>query len=806
MIKQPTGFTHSATPLRGRYQPSAIALWVACACVAGSMFGMPLAAASSATGNTAAATESPPAAPAIAASAPASIAQECRVEPWWLQDIPSRASIVRNADIAADDVVVRADETQVEANRFAEFRGNVLFLQGEQRLATGNASFDQLTNRLEAQGGLTFTDGYIAVRAADIAADSIAQTARIYDSEYFLIPNAAFGTAGLIDIQALEGERLVTLHDGTFTSCPGERPAWQIKAAQIEVNENDNWGTAHHAQFRLFDVPVLYIPRFTFPLNDERKSGFLYPTIRSSARNGIELEVPYYFNLAENYDATFTPRYMSKRGLMTNTEVRFMNEQHAAEVTVELLPDDKNIPGDNSRSFWRVENATTINSKWSGYLDFAQVSDSAYINDFGSDFANRADPHLYRRGQLDYQYAQTRAQIQFEDFQMLGPYRAPYRTLPRASVWHEQTIIDNLQLKFFSEVSHFRNANATDDRATRFHVEPTLSYAQVNTAWDWQADLSYLLTHYDQTADTSRDSSVTRYLPQFRWHGRVHLERPLSRNGGLQTLTPQIQYLYVPHQDQTRIGIYDTILMQDDYHSLFRPRRFTGLDRIADAHQITVGATTSYFDSNAEELLRFSLGQIFYLDESQTQLFDESSRVTASNSELAAELDFQLSQRWYASSAVQYDTDLRSVQKSRIAIEYRKDDGNLLQLNHRRVRSLVGTQEEVEQVGFVGSWKLANNWSVASHWYNDLRTNRTMDALLGMQYDSCCWSVRVSAYRRVNRNFDLSFTDGPLPPADFDNGVSVQFILTGLSNSPTGMMNMLQQGIFGYRRPFYLSN
>ena len=730
----------------------------------------------------------------------------CHVVPTWVTDMPRRKQSIRGAEFAVDDILVRADETHIEANRFAEFRGNIFFLQGDQRLTTESASFDQFTNQFSASGGLTYSDGYIAVRAADIAADSLSQSASIVDSEYYLIPNAAFGTAGRIDINASEGERLISLHEGTFTTCPGERPAWLIKAAQIDVGEEDSWGVAHHAQFRIFNVPVLYVPRFSFPLNDERKSGFLYPTVRSSARNGLEIEVPYYINLAENYDLTFTPRVMSRRGIMANTELRYLSEQHEVDVTFELLANDNESNNNNSRSFWRIENVSSFNERWSSYIDVAQVSDSAYINDFGSDFFNRADPHLYRRGQVDYHSGTTRAQIQFEDFQMLGPYRAPYRTLPRASVWHDQVLASNFRLKMFSELSHFRNPNDADDSATRWHAEPTLSYAVVRPAWDWQADLSYMLTHFEQTEDATRAASVTRYLPQFRWHGRIHLERPFNSARGLQTLTPQVQYLYVPQQDQTQIGIYDTILMQDDYHSLFRPRRFSGLDRIADAHQVTLGATTSFFDDNAEELLRFSLGQIIYLDESQTQLFDETSRVTASNSEVAAELDFQLSTRWYVSSAMQYDTDISSVRKSRVAVEYRKDHGNLIQLNHRRVRSLVGTDEEVEQVGLIGAWKLADNWSVASHWYSDMRTNRTMDALVGLQYDSCCWSMRVSAYRRVNRNYDLTFADGPLPAADFDNGISVQFILTGLSNSASGMMDMLQQGIFGYRRPFYLSN
>lgn len=733
--------------------------------------------------------------------------RSCAINPEWLDEIPSLASLQRDDDIDDEDLLVLSEYSQLDANRFARFRGHVVVLQGHQRLVTRNATFDNLTGVLQADGGLLFSDDYIAVRAADIQADSLGQSASIIDSEYLLIPRSAHGRAGQIDLAMAEGQRQVVLHDGTFTTCPGERPAWQIAARSIEMNENESWGTAHHAQFRLFNVPVLYIPRFSFPLTDERKSGLLYPTIRSSARNGVELEVPYYFNLAPNYDLTLTPRLMTDRGVMGMVETRYLTEQHRGIVEVNYLHSDRRSSLDNSRSLWRIEQNSRLSDRWSGYVDFAQVSDTAYINDFGSTFVNRADPHLYRRGQFDYHSGQSHLQIQFEDFQMLGPYQAPYRTLPRISGWHQESLANHLDLHVFSEVTQFRNPLDANDSATRVHVEPTLRYQLVRPAWDWQADVSYLVTHYNQSGRDDRDSTVTRHMPQLRWHGRIHLERPFANSNGFQTLTPQLQYLYVPHREQSRIGIYDTILMQDDYNSLFRPRRFTGLDRIADAHQVTVGATTSFYNNTADELMRLSLGQILYLDESQTQLFDETSRITASNSEVAAELDLRVSQRWFASSAIQYDTDLSLVRKSRVALEYRKDESNLIQLNHRRVRGLVGTTEEVEQVGIVTSWRIHQDWALASHWYQDLRTNRTMDALFGLQYDSCCWSIQVSAYRRVNRNYDLNFGEGPLPLADFDNGVSLQFSLTGLSNrAGAGIMNLLQQGIFGYRRPFYLSN
>ncbi|RUO30168.1 LPS-assembly protein LptD [Aliidiomarina sanyensis] len=728
---------------------------------------------------------------------------QCRVLPAWLLDLPEYNGTPTDDP---DEIRARADFAQLDGRGFAYLTGNVNLFQGGQILRTDRAEVDQQTGQVNASGGLTYSDGYIAVRANEINADQLNHAITILESEYVLIPTGAIGRAGQIDILAATGEREVTLHRGTFTTCPGERPAWMIQANKITVNENESWGTAHHAQFRIFDVPVVYIPRFSFPLTDERKSGLLYPTIRSSSRNGVELEVPYYFNLAPNYDLTLTPRLLTERGIMAMTEGRYLTENHQGTAYVEYLHNDRSLAADNSRSLMRVEQRSTLSDRWTGYVDFAQVSDVSYINDFGAPFANRADSNLYRRAQFDYRAEQTRARIQFEDFQMLGPFQTPYRTLPRIAIHHVQPLATNLEFSVESEFTHFRRPDNSFDHATRTHIEPGLQYRMVRPAWDWTADVRYLMTYYEQSDRPEVDSSVSRFLPQYRWHGQIHLERQFQNSDGFQTLTPQIQYLYVPFRDQSRIGIYDTILMQDDYHSLFRPRRFTGLDRIADAHQVTIGGSTSFFDSQAEERMRLSLGQIIYLDESRTQLFDETSRITGNNSELAAELDFRLSSRWFASSALQYDTDLSLVRKSRAALEYRQSDGNLIQLNHRRVRGLLAAEQEVEQAGLIASWEMAQNWRFASHWYQDLNSNRTMDAMFGVQYDRCCWSIRVSAYRRVNRNYEFAIPGEPLPEAEFDNGVSLQFILSGLGGSGPQMLDMLQQSIFGYRRPFYLNN
>lgn len=743
------------------------------------------------------------------------LAAQCIAPPEWYSQIQQPAPGVSPALFHATEALVwvEADNVEVLRNQRAAYSGNVQMHYSQQLLNTQQAVFNQQTGLVEASGGLIYQAPQVAARGESISANVNTNEAYIESLEYYLRGTAARGYAGRLNINEQNDSRQLAFHDASFTTCPGDRPAWEIRAAQIEMSDDESWGRARGAQIRLFDVPVLYVPRFSFPITDERKSGLLYPTVRSSGRNGLEVEQPYYFNLAPNYDATIAPRLMTERGVMAMAEGRYLDERQNAQVNLEYLDSDSSREEQGSRYFWRTEHEAQIDSNWSTYLDISQVSDVNYINDFGSNFVNRADAHLYRRGQADYVNDRWRAQMQVEDFQLLGPYQSPFRTIPRLSAWYEtpRPHRQGMQLSWHNEVTQFERQGSLSERATRIHTEPGISYHMRRPGWEWSTESRMLITHYEQDIlheDVIEHRSITRTLPEFRLHGQLNLERSfnLLDFDGLQTLQPQAQFLYTPFRDQRAIGIYDSVPLQDDYNGLFRKRRFSGLDRIADAHQLTLGATSSIFNHRAEELMRLSLGQIFYFSDSETQLFDETTQVSDNTSELAAELDFRLSTRWYFNSSVQYDNQLDKLQKGRSALEYRKDENNLIQLNFRQLRGLTGTETDVEQVGTLGTWQLNPQWSVAGHWYRDARNGATLDANFGVQYESCCWAVRVSAYRRIDRNFEGVQAGQPLTPAEFDNGISVQFVITGLSADRSGLADMLQQGIFGYRRPFYLSH
>ncbi|RWU09028.1 LPS-assembly protein LptD [Pseudidiomarina gelatinasegens] len=700
---------------------------------------------------------------------------------------------------------VRANRADIDSTtQVASFYGNVEVQLDAQQLRTQQAQINQQTGNINASGATRFTNGYVQVASENFRLNSGENRAFLSGARYQLTATGAHGKA---DVLSLSPQRVI-LEGSTFTTCPGDNPAWQMSAQEISLSEDEEWGEAWHAKFELFGLPVLYIPYINFPVTDARKSGFLFPTFRSSQKNGFEVEAPYYINIAPNMDATIAPRYMAERGLQMQGEFRFLSETSEGQYNLAYLENDDSTVDNSARYLWRIEQSHIWGDHWRGYINGTFISDDDYLNDLGSDFAGRADAQLYRHAQLDYLTDDWQVTLRAEDFELLGNYRSPYRTMPQITSHYSHSSPLDLDFTLFSELSHFRNQDDSTDTATRVHLEPQLRYHLEHPGFDWLAELSYAYTYYDQEQNlaTGLTANPTRSLPTFRWRGRVNLERSveIGDEAYLHTLQPQIQYLYTPYRDQSGIGIYDSTLMQDDYQGLFRARRFSGLDRIADANQATVGVSTSLFDNQARELARVSFGQIYYFENSQTQLLESADENLASRSDLALETRFRINNNMYFNSSIQYNLELHRTRKSQTTIEYRKDEFNLIQFSHRTVTNLL--EEDVEQVGMIGVVELSPRWQMASNWYYDLANSRTNDALIALQYSDCCWAMRISGYRRINRNLEFNTGLPQVGAPEFDNGVSIQFIIKGLGSDNRSLLDLLEQSLFGYRHPFHLSN
>ncbi|WP_199610828.1 LPS assembly protein LptD [Flocculibacter collagenilyticus] len=721
----------------------------------------------------------------------------------------------------ANAINIYSNESNILEDNLAYFKGDVSIIHNDTQLRADTAEFSKLSQSIKASGNIIYTDGLTFVTSADFSADIKKDRAQLLQADYLLANNIGRGQASALTILDKQN---ITLENASFTTCPKGDESWLLESEKITISTEDGWGTAENSVLRLFDTPVVYIPYITFPIDERRTTGFLNPTISSSLKLGAEIETPFYWNIAPNYDATIAPRYMSKRGLQLISEFRFLTEQHQGLVHVEYLNKDNDAPSLDQRYLTHWQQKSDFNDKWRLNIDYTNVSDDSYFADLGSDYGNATDTHIYQEADLSYFGTEVDAQIKLQSFEILGNHQSPYKYLPQIKLQNTKPLVfldalSEFDFNWEAEYSHFENSRASNSSipissADRFHIEPSLLYQKQAPQGSFLSELSLLYSYYNQSVINNVDnaeltnpyaSSVSRTLPKLRINTKLNLERTTSwfNKEALQTVEPQLQYLYIPEKDQSNIGLYDTALLQEDYFGLFRDHRFSGLDRIAGANQITLGATTRLYDSDNEELFNLSIGQIFYLDNQTRDVINNQEITQASKSLLAAESFFHWHKRWYMYGGVQYDTNTKDLIKSNLTLDYRSEKNKLVQLNHRYSREVSGN--EIEQVGLLASAPINDLVQFTGSYHRDLVHHRSIESYIGLQYESCCWALQMNAYRTLNTN--LSTTNDLTGNDEFDTGISIRFVIKGLGDTrKTSATEMLNRGIFGYRRPYFLNN
>ena len=702
------------------------------------------------------------------------------------------------------EVDIQADDVELLGTQSAEFTGNVDINTVNMSLSAQTALIDKQRGLLNATGPIVYRDAVSNVNSSGLNADLNNSEISLLGADYKLTEQQGKGGAEKLTIN----DSGLVLMNASFTACPGETPAWEIEADEINLSREEGWGETHNAILRILNTPVLYLPYFTFPLDERRKSGLLTPSISSSDKYGLETITPYYWNIAPNLDATITPRYMANKGLQLKTELRYLTKQHEGLVGIEYLNKDDSEPALGERYMFHWQQKSYLNENWRASVDVTNVSDDNYITDLESSYASKTDTQLYRTGVLTHLGDTWRTDIKVQNFEVLGDHLESYTAIPQINF--TQTApwkFDHFDFSVSGELSHFTNSSAIIDQATRVHIEPKARFDYDQYAWSFLSEVSLLQTNYDQQGDlsgTQYKQSVSRTLPKVRLYSQLNFERDTSYlvQDGIQTLEPQIQYLYTPNKDQSDIGLYDTTKLQDDYYGLFRDTRFSGVDRIAAANQFTLGATTRLFDKKQEEIFNFSAGQIFYLSDDAKPTEQSLNSDTNYNALFAAQTMVHWHRRWYFSAGIQYNTDSKQMIQSNATLDYKGDNNQLVQLNHRYANDVSGNT--IEQTGVFTSIPISDEWQFIASYHRDLENNRSVEILSGLQYESCCWAFQITGHRQIETDLNQSIGT---EQATFDSGISFNFVLKGLgSKSRYDAQKLLQQGIFGYRRPYFLNN
>ncbi|MGF1846384.1 LPS assembly protein LptD [Vibrio lentus] len=736
---------------------------------------------------------------------------------------------------------VESDRLEAINGEKAIYSGDVKVTQGNKTILADNVTLHQQENIVVAEGNVNFSDGQIKSISDKATNNLTTDEMTLENTDYEFLCEPGRGDAVYI---AKTGKAVYEIEDGSITSCPIGDNAWRLRASSISVDQDEEQATFYNPRFEIQSVPVFYLPYLTVPVGDTRKTGFLYPTVSYGSSDGFEAEVPIYWNLAPNYDLETTIKYMQERGTQLDNNFRYLSDFGSGSIKSEYLPDDAKNPEKGARWGAQLEHSGIFQESWLFEVDYSKVSDVDYFRDInGSSIGNREDGQLLQEGQATYRSQSWDVSILVRDFQVLtnSTNNLPYRLMPQLEYnYYAPELMEYLDFDIISHVSLFDTDASGKPSATRVHVEPGITIPVGNTWGTWTTEARLLGTYYQQDLDgvdiTNKyinnnsanenpyyglEDNVSRVIPEFRSHAGIVLERDTKVVGNYtQTLEPQVQYLYVPEEDQSDIGLYDTTLLQTDYYGLFRSRKYSGVDRIAAANQVSYGASSRFFDDEYKERLNISFGQIFYFDKDTKQtLSSEDSSEKTNYSSWAIEMDFNYDDYLFYHGGVQYDIDSASMQLANSTFEYRFS-GGYIQTNYRYVteeyiKETVDfdvssiTKDGISQAGLLGAYQISPKWNASAQYFYDLTTQENLEWLARLNYKSDCWYIGLT-YSNQLQEWTEKNINSPTASPIYENNFSINFGIVGfgtnLGSDSGAVGESSSHNSLSYGRPFFLNN
>lgn len=726
-------------------------------------------------------------------------------------------------------VTINADHAKGNYPDDAVFTGNVDINQGNSRMQADEVQVHQQqpegqtepVRTVDALGNVHYDDNQVILKGPKGWANLNTKDTNIWDGNYQMVDRQGRGTA---DVMKQRGQNRYTILDnGTFTSCLPGSNTWSVVGSEVIQDREEQVAEIWNARFKLGPVPVFYSPYMQLPIGDKRRSGFLIPNAKYSTSNYFEFYLPYYWNIAPNMDATITPHYIHKRGnTQWQNEFRYLSKAGEGLIEFDYLPSDKvyedehPTEGDRHRWLFFWQHSGVLDQVWRFNANYTKVSDPNYFNDFSSKYGSSTDGYATQILSVGYAVENFDATVSTKQFQVFNRNNSnSYSAQPQVDVNWYHNDLGPFDFRVYGQAVNFVNTNKNNPESTRLHLEPTLSLPLSNGWSSLNTEVKMLATHYQQTNvdtynarnNTDYRESVDRVMPQFKTDGKLVFERNMDWAAGYtQTLEPRAQYLYVPYRDQSHINNYDSSLLQSDYSGLFRDRTYGGLDRIASANQVTTGLTTRIFDDAAVERFNVSVGQIYYFTESRTG--DDNIKWEKDNKTgslvWAGDTYWRISDRWGLRGGVQYDTRLNNIANSSSALEYRRDQDRLLQLSYRyaspeyiqaTLPNYAASEQYkngISQVGTAASWPIADRWSLVGAYYLDTNTKKPADQMVGVQYNSCCYAIRLGWERKLN--------GWENDQSKYEKVIGFNIELRGLSsNYGLGTQEMLRSNILPYR-------
>lgn len=689
-------------------------------------------------------------------------------------------------DAGSERVDVTADHSQASYDD-ALFTGSVEMQQGDKHIFSPKLTYHREADKVETEGETIFANAALAVTGRDADYDLSQRIIAIEDAEYYLKSGnlAAIGAAKQAQLDL--DSKVSHFVEPTWSTCPRNDQVWSLKADKLRVDREAGQAVARNVTFRIKDVPVFYSPYFSFPTDGRRASGFLTPSAQMNDGSGVVLNIPYYWNIAPNQDATFALRPMTKRGVMLGAEYRFLGQRQSGVLSAAFLPQDKNAFHANRWS-WRGDYQYRFNDAWRADVRYQAVSDLDYIDDFANDLSVYDQWYLERHaavnGATPYGDVLLRVQDYARVSSKVNEADAPYARLPQLRIdkhWQQ----DGWRFAFAAESVRFAKPDAVE--GWRNSIDAEAAYRLAREYGYLEPKISAHLAHY-RLSDTDAaypQRTVNRALPTLSLDGQLEFERDFAffNKQWRQTLEPRLFYLYTPYKDQSAAPNFDSSLASPSWSWLFSRNRFVGGDRIGDANQLTTAVTTRFFDpEDGQEKLHLSLGQVQYFADRRVTLPGKPVR-DRGRSDLIVDGAYQIDSHWNIRGLGFWDMDERHNRRSIVDVRYNLDPDRFAGISHRYEES------DYDQLSLYAVWRFDSRWRAFMRQDYSLRHERSLNSLAGVEYNDCCWAWRLLGKR---------YRDDPAA-SQLRNALYLEFVFKGLGRIGNGSGSVLANEISGYR-------
>ena len=671
-------------------------------------------------------------------------------------------------------------------------RGQVEFQREDLTVYSEFLRYNQEFGRIEADGGVRFlrgTDRFFGPRLRYNTQDDTG----VFEDSNFIMRGETSTMRGKAERLEFLGKDRFRLVQGSFTSCEPAKEDWRFEAREIEIDNEKQVGTVRDGRFKFFDTTLLPLPYGSFSLDNQRKSGLLAPIYSHNTQRGLELAVPYYWNIAPERDLTLTPSYMTRRGEQLKTEFRYIDRNSRGEMHYELMPRD-NVLG-TSRSAFSLQHEQRAFAGvpgLSGLLNLNKVSDARYFVDLTSRVSQVSAGILQQTGILNYGGAVAGigygvgAMVQrWQTLQdPLAPITPPYARLPQISFGTGKNDIAG-RFDFALPGEFVRFAHPTLVEATRLSFNPTLAAPFLAPGYYVTPKIGLRYADYNLTnAAPGQPDKQSVAVPWMSLDGGLNFDRGVNWFGQslTQTLEPRLFYVYVPFRNQDRIPVFDTGLTDFNYAQIFTENRFAGGDRFGDANQLTMAASSRLLTPNGQELLRATLGRIYYLSDERVGLTPTSVLRTRNQSDILASLGGRLAQNLSFDGAIQYNPQASRAERYSVSARYAPEIAKVVSASYRYNR-----ETQLKQIDLTGQWPVATGWYAIGRWNYSVIDSRLLEGIAGLEYNAGCWVFR-GALQRLQAATQTAST-----------GIYFQMEFNGFGGLGSDeVVNMLKRRVPGY--------